>query len=107
MHNVGGELEFGDGEDSAVEGEDGEFDGEDGGAVEEFVGEEALFSVGQILGCFLRAMFAIARTERFTLKYCGMFSRGTAAMCLPDPRRVISIERVKHPRVNMRAARLM
>lgn len=42
-----------------------------------------------------------------TLKYRGMFSSGTAAMCFPDPRRVISIERVKHPRVNIRAARLM
>ena len=58
-------------------------------------------------GLLLCANVASAGTKSFTLKYCGIFSSGTAAMCFPDPRRVISIERVKHPRVNMRAARLI
>ena len=59
LHDVGRELEFGDGEDAAVEGEDGEFDGEDGGAVEEFVGEEALVCVVR----YRCSMFAVAGEE--------------------------------------------
>lgn len=43
--------------------------------------------------------------DQFTLEYCGMFPSGTAVRCSPDPRCVISIERVKHPSVNERAAR--
>ena len=57
LHNVGRELEFGDGEDSAVKGEDGEFDREDGGAVEEFIGKEAVFR--RQIWVLLRAMLPL------------------------------------------------
>lgn len=72
LHNVGRELELGHGEDAAVEGQDGELDGEDGGAVEEFVGEEALCGfepfVRQQVCSFVRAFLFLG--EKNGLDFC-------------------------------------